>query len=160
MKRLKNAYHKLAYSPKTGGMLNYLTLKISDAEVERKLRILKAEQFNKIVLICAFFSVLNTLYWIFLYSTGKAPLFMALVSLATFLNQLVQIACKYFCSLMSAKTIIMYVLIHCVFTAAFYNNVFGDVEEYGKMGSYDLQIVTNFLYANSIQFNEIQLILF
>ena len=130
MKRLQHIYVTYAYTKKTGNILNHITLKISDPEIEKKLRTLKSQQFNKIVLIALFFNVITLISNTYSYISERGPQFMCLMSIASFINQLIMVACKYCCPLYSARTIYGYVLIQCVFTVCFYYDVFGEFELY------------------------------
>lgn len=128
--RFLKKFQETAYTAQTGNILNHFTLKISDPEIEKKLRALKAQQFNKIVLVALFFNIITLMSHTYSYLSGRGPLFMFLISFASFINQAIMVACKYCCPLWSARTIYGYVLIQCVFTVCFYYNLFGDFEEY------------------------------
>ena len=56
--KLKNTF----YSKNTNYLLNYVTLSITDKEIENKVRIRRANQFKSIVWICTVLCIATFIY--------------------------------------------------------------------------------------------------
>ena len=59
------------FSSETGGVLNYLTLSVSDPSVRKEVKTYRAAEFNRLFFVFNIFNVYNFVQQLFTYSTSS-----------------------------------------------------------------------------------------
>ena len=144
-------------SPNTGYLLSAFTLRISDKTIAANMNKRKYTYFNRIRWFCLIFNIISLFQHVGLYFMGTGPLFMVIVAVNSFVNQMIIIfgACKF--PSKTPRFTFTYLLNHVVFVGLFFNGYLGDWED---KDNYKQQIVINFVLVNCVQFNDISFTLF
>lgn len=160
MNWIREKYLKTAYSASTGHILNYFTLKISDKEIEEKVRVRVYTQFNNIIWPCFIMNSCSLIYHLLNWSIGNGSVVMVVIAVLQFLNQIVIMILRCTSPSNTTRCIWSYMLIHVVITNIVYYNKEGDAFYVEDKSPYDIQIIVNFVLVNSVQFNSLKFTLF